>query len=86
MQAVRLTVVVGPDDVRVIDSGAVFRFPQKTLHGDRVLRQPGTQNLYGRNTPLRMLGTVHCCGTSLADVLGEVVSGDGPAGQGIVAH
>ena len=75
MQSVRGAVVVGLDDVGMLDPGPVLGFAQEALHGDRVLRQPRPQDLHCGSAALGVLGAIDGGCPALADVLGEVIAG-----------
>ena len=74
VQSVRGAVVVGLDDVGMLDPGAVLGLAQEALDGDRVLRQPRPQDLHRGPAALGVLGAIDRGRAALADVLGEVVA------------
>ena len=78
--------VVGPHHVGVLDPGPELRLAQEAFDGDRVLRQPGAQDLEGRQAALGMFGAIHRRGTALADMLQEAVPRYGPADEVLLAH
>src|SRR5215210_5116742 len=86
VQPIGLSIIVCADDVRMTYPGAVLGFAEKALNRYRILSQPGTQNLHRGHATLRMLGSVDRGGAALADVFGQVISCDGPAGQRVAIH
>jgi len=86
VEPVSLAVVVGSDDARVAHPGTIFGFSKESLHCDWILGQSRAQDFDGCHASLGVLGAVNCGGSALADVLGKVVSRDGPAGQRVAVH
>ena len=83
---VLLAVLPGPDHVGVHHAHPELRLAQEALDGDRVLRDPGAEDLDGGGAPLGVLGLVDHGGAALTDVLDEAVAGHRAADEIVWRH
>jgi hypothetical protein len=68
------------------DPGTVLGLAKKSLDGHRILGQARAENLYRCDAALRVLRAVYSRGSTLADILGELVTGDCASYQGVCVH